>query len=232
MIATTRFSSVRLVAGVAAAALCCYMLSQWVAGERAALAKVDREIAREQDAIAKLTTEITTRSRLTQVESWNRQLALQAPRPGQYLDSGFQLASLYARDGKPQLELNPAVAPNQGPIQQASLQAPAPAPVVPAPAKIVPVASPAPAPIQMAAFHAAPKPKVSKPEVAPAEAPLLHTATFVRPKASRLEAHGDALVERAAFRPVNLLPASLLSSDIAGLAKAEQAKRVPKKTPE
>lgn len=206
----TRLSPVWQVAGIAAAALCCYLVSQWVASERAALAKVDRQIAAEQDGITKLTTEIATRSRFTQIEGWNRQLALQAPRPGQYMASGFQLASLYARDPRPALPLDPAVAAHPGPVQEVAYH-PAPA------AAPAPVAAPSRSPA------AAPTPRRPVPETAPpAPEPLLRTATFVRPKPSRLGDPAPA-VERVGYRPA----APLLSADIATLARDEQARRKP-----
>jgi hypothetical protein len=63
---------------------------------------------------------------------------------------------------------------------------------------------------------------------------MLHVASFVRPKASRLDGAAAPAVEQAAYRPAptSLLPVALLSSDIASLAKAEQAKRTPKKPAE
>ena len=238
----TRLSSVWQVAGVAAAALCCYLASQSVAAERAALVKVDRQITAEQDAIVKLTTEITTRSRLTQVESWNRQLALQAPRPSQYVASGVQLASLYAHDTQPQLPLDPAAAPNQGPVQMAAYtpvpatrspaaESPAPPPPSAAPHAIAPARSA----IVQVAYHAAVATPAKSPAAKPASAsttpdqPLLRAATFVRAKASRLDDTATPAIEHAAFRP---LPSALLSSDIASLAKAEQSKRQPSKPAE
>jgi len=247
----TRLSPVWHVAGVALAALGCYLVSQWVASERAALAKVDRQIVAEQDRIAKLSTEITARSRLTQIENWNRQLALQAPRPGQYVDSGFQLASLFAHDARPQLPLDPAAVPAAAsPIQHAALQAappaasPHPLPAI-APAPALPVQRPA---IVQAALHAAPVPAAVRPAVqqvalrAPAAAAnrakakaapvsllddtLFRSAAYVRPAANPLDAGSPAEV---AYRPS--APTSLLSADIAGLARAERS-RSARKRPE
>ena len=108
MIIATRLSAVWQVAGVAAAALCCYLVSQSVAAERASLEKVDRQIADTRDDIAKLQTEIGVRARMGQLESWNRNvLALQAPRPSQFVASGLQLAALYGHHGQPALQLDP-----------------------------------------------------------------------------------------------------------------------------
>ena len=161
----TRLSAVWQVAGVAAAALCCYLVSQSVAAERAGLDKVDRQIAAAHDDIAKLQTEIGVRARMGQIESWNRDvLALQAPRPSQFVASGVQLASLYGRKGAPALQLDPAIAAQQGSPTTVAYH-PAPTHAQPAPAAPIPVAP--------------------TPEVAPSQ-PLLRTATFVRPAPDRL----------------------------------------------
>ncbi len=225
----TRLSSVWQVAGVAAAALCCYLVSQSVAAERAGLTKVDREIARTQDDIARLNTELDTRGRMEQLESWNTQvLGLKAPRPTQFVSGGTQLVALFARNGRPALQLDPNIVAQQGDVTKVSYH-PAPA-VAPAP-----VAAPAPE-----------KPAPSAPSVdddAPAQ-PLLRTSTFVRPKPERLApdappvekaAYHPAAVEKVAYHPapahVRLASSSsssslssLLPSDIAGLAASERGK--------
>lgn len=130
-----RFRLVGWVAGCAGAALVCYMASQSVAAERSALTKVDSQIADTKADIARLDTEITARSRAGQVEHWNGVLALQAARPVQYVQSGFQLASLA---GGQRLPLDPQVT-GQIAVQAASLQVPAkPADAAP----VAPEASP------------------------------------------------------------------------------------------
>jgi hypothetical protein len=93
------FKPVGWVAGVAAAALSCYMLSLNVAAERAELAKLEwRIIAAKQD-IRELQTELGTRGRLQQLESWNANvLALSAPTSAQYLDNELTLARFEQRD--------------------------------------------------------------------------------------------------------------------------------------
>jgi len=193
----TRLSSVWQVAGVAAAALCCYLVSQSVAAERASLAKVDRQIASAEHEITKLKTEISTRSRMGQLESWNAVFALRAPRPAQVVSDGVQLVSLYGRhDGRPALPLDPAITAQQGPVDRVAYQKPAPS-------------APAPAPSHAAPAEAAPAP----------EQPLLRIATYVRPKVDRLASDADGPVSRAAYRP----GASLLPADIGILAAAEAA---------
>ena len=91
----TRFRSVYWVGGVAVAALGCYLVSQRVAAERLMLAHVETEIVAGQRSIRSLKTEIGTRAGLNQIERWNLEvLALQAPKPAQYVDSEVQLAAL------------------------------------------------------------------------------------------------------------------------------------------
>jgi hypothetical protein len=167
MIVATRLSAVWQVAGVAAAALCCYLVSQSVAAERAGLDKVDHQIAAAHDDIAKLQTEIGVRARMGQVESWNRDvLALQAPLPSQFVSSGVQLASLYGHKGTPALQLDSAIAAQQGSPTNVSYR-PVPAQAQSSPVPVAPMAA-APAP-----------------ETVPSQ-PMLRTATFVRPAPDRL----------------------------------------------
>ena len=88
------FKPVGWVAGVGAAALGCYMLSLNVAAERAELAKIEREIVMAKQDIRDLETELGTRGRMTQLESWNAEvLALSAPASKQFLQDEFRLAS-------------------------------------------------------------------------------------------------------------------------------------------
>jgi hypothetical protein len=168
MIVATRLSAVWQVAGVAAAALCCYLVSQSVAAERPRHDKVDHQIAAAHDDIAKLQTEIGVRARMGQIESWNRDvLALQAPRPSQFVASGVQLASLYGHKGTPALQLDPAIASQQGSPTNVAYH-PVPAQPQPTGAPAAPMAAPTP-------------------ESAPSQ-PMLRTATFVRPAPDRLGA--------------------------------------------
>lgn len=89
------FRSISMVAGVATAALGCYMISLRVAAERATLAGVETDIVLAQRDIRSLQTEIGTRGRLEQLEKWNAKvLALSAPAADQFLQGSFQLATL------------------------------------------------------------------------------------------------------------------------------------------
>lgn len=99
------FREVGWVAAVAGTTLACYMVNLQVASERAALEDVQNRIVLAQRDIRVLQTEIGTRGRLEQLESWNvRVLALSAPQAHQFLEGGFQLAALTA----PKREIDPA----------------------------------------------------------------------------------------------------------------------------
>jgi len=93
------FKPVGWVAGVATAALGCYMLSLQVAAERAELASIERRIIAARQDIRTLKTELGTRGRMTQLERWNAEvLALSAPTAGQFLDSEVRLARFDMRE--------------------------------------------------------------------------------------------------------------------------------------
>ncbi|WP_426265598.1 hypothetical protein [Sphingomonas sp. LHG3443-2] len=112
------FREVGWVAAVAGTALGCYMVSLKVASERAALEQVENKIVLAQRDIRVLQTEIGTRGRLEQLESWNvKVLALSAPQAQQFLEGEFQLATLAA----PTKKVDPAA-----PVVLASAPAPAP----------------------------------------------------------------------------------------------------------
>ncbi|WP_300972822.1 hypothetical protein [Sphingomonas sp. LHG3406-1] len=104
------------VAAVAGTALGCYMVSLKVASERASLEQVENRIVLAQRDIRVLQTEIGTRGRLEQLESWNvKVLALSAPQAHQFLEGEFQLATLAA----PKKTVDPAA-----PVVLASAPAP------------------------------------------------------------------------------------------------------------
>ncbi len=112
------FREVGWVAAVAGTALGCYMVSLKVASERAALEQVENRIVLAQRDIRVLQTEIGTRGRLEQLESWNvKVLALSAPQAQQFLEGEFQLATLAA----PKKKVDPTA-----PVVLASAPAPAP----------------------------------------------------------------------------------------------------------
>jgi hypothetical protein len=99
------FGSVIWAGAVAGAALGFYLVSLRVASERSALEDVETEIAMTQRDIRLLQTEIGTRGRLAQLERWNvRFIRLSAPTADQFVDGGFQLATLVKPAPKPAIE--------------------------------------------------------------------------------------------------------------------------------
>ena len=93
------FKPVGWVAAVAGAALGCYMLSLNVAAERAELAKLEWKIVMAKRDIRSLQTELGTRGRLQQLESWNANvLALSAPTSAQFLQDELTLARFDRRE--------------------------------------------------------------------------------------------------------------------------------------
>jgi hypothetical protein len=97
---TRRLRPIGWVAGVAGAALGFYLVSLQVAAERTALEGVERRIAVTHREIRQLETEFSARASLRQLEAYNNEvLALSAPKVGQYVSSGVQLASYSPAEG-------------------------------------------------------------------------------------------------------------------------------------
>ena len=112
------FGSVLWAGAVAGAALGFYLVSLNVASERAELEEVETRIALAQRDIRLLQTEIGTRGRLAQLERWNvKFIRLSAPTADQFVDGGFQLATLVAPPKKPAIEAPVVLA--SAPIEQA-----------------------------------------------------------------------------------------------------------------
>ena len=96
------FKSLFMAASVAGAALGCYLVSLNVASERAKLENVEGKIVTTQNDIRLLQTEIGTRGRLAQLERWNVGfIRLSAPTADQFLEGGFQLATMIKPAPKP-----------------------------------------------------------------------------------------------------------------------------------
>jgi hypothetical protein len=111
------FGPVVWAGAVAGAALGFYLVSLRVASERSALEDVETEIAMTQRDIRLLQTEIGTRGRLAQLERWNvRFIRLSAPTADQFVDGGFQLATLVKPIPKPAIEAQVILA--AAPVQQ------------------------------------------------------------------------------------------------------------------
>jgi len=99
------FGSVLSAGAVVGAALGFYLVSLRVASERAALEEVESRIALTQRDIRLLQTEIGTRGRLAQLERWNvKFIRLSAPNADQFVDGGFQLATLVTPRKTPAIE--------------------------------------------------------------------------------------------------------------------------------
>jgi hypothetical protein len=231
------FKPVGWVAGVAAAALSCYMLSLNVAAERAELKKLEWRIVAAKREIRTLQTELGTRGRLQQLESWNANiLALSAPTSDQFVDSEVTLArfdqSEKTIDQKATVQMAsaevgsavPAPAPRIGaPVHLASVSAPpmrAPSlvhqasvvlpeakPVVQVAAKVEPKPAAKPAP------EAKKKLAEAKPAAAPAKK-LAEAAAAPAPAKKLAEAKPAAPKKKA-------LIDDALVSDIRAAAKAE-----------
>ena len=115
------FGSVIWAGAVAGAALGFYLVSLRVASERSALEDVETEIAMAQRDIRLLQTEIGTRGRLAQLERWNvRFIRLSAPTADQFVDGGFQLATLVKPAPKPAIEAPVILA--SAPVQQSVVE--------------------------------------------------------------------------------------------------------------
>ena len=127
------FGSLISAGAVAGAALGFYLVSLRVASERAALESVESEIAMAQRDIRLLQTELGTRGRLAQLERWNvRFIRLSAPTADQFVDGGFQLATLVKPQARPAIEAPvvmasaPVLSPTQPQLGGGADQAPRP----------------------------------------------------------------------------------------------------------
>jgi len=95
MMMAARFRSVFWVAIASIAGLGCYLITQYVASERLALAHVERQVLRGKLAVRALQTELGARGSMAQLEQWNSEaLALAAPTAGQFVKGEAQLAML------------------------------------------------------------------------------------------------------------------------------------------
>jgi hypothetical protein len=111
------FGSVIWAGAVAGAALGFYLVSLNVASERAELEQVETKIALAQRDIRLLQTEIGTRGRLAQLERWNvKFIRLAAPTADQFVEGGFQLATMVAPNKKPVIEAPVVLA--SAPVEQ------------------------------------------------------------------------------------------------------------------
>jgi hypothetical protein len=168
------FKAVYMTGVVASAALGCYLISLKVASERAQLDGVESKISLAQRDIRLLQTEIGTRGRLAQLERWNANfIQLSAPQASQFVDGGFQLATLAKPADKPAID---------APVVYAA--APAPPPSAPVgtddseearPTAVVPPA-PARSPAEMMHVASYSRPIVAPPSPRPALSPPVAVA--------------------------------------------------------
>jgi hypothetical protein len=218
MIASS-FKSVGWVAGVGAAALGCYMLSLQVAAERADLAGVERRIVATQQAIRNLQTELGTRGRLTQLESWNADvLALAAPAAGQYVENDLMLARFETHNeelgGGAQIRMASAEIP-------ATLDAPQ-APATVRQAVAAPAATAAPV-VRRASLTTSAPAAVARTEAKPA--PVRTAATAAVEPAPR-----PAARQAAPIRAASLLDERTARA-LSDTARAERAARPDRRRP-
>ena len=175
------FGSVLWAGTVASAALGFYLVSLNVASERAELEDVENRIALAHRDIRLLQTEIGTRGRLAQLERWNvKFIRLSAPTADQFVEGGFQLATLAAPKRKPVIEAPVVLA--AAPSDQSIVQRPQMTSDAPEPGNGPGAASDM---MHVASYAlpkpAAPKPSTVKPQMFRPETPK---ATSTRPTGS------------------------------------------------
>lgn len=157
------FRSVYMAASVVGAALACYLVSLNVASERAKLEDVEEKIILAQRDIRVLQTEIGTRGRLAQLERWNaRFIRLAAPSADQFVEGGFQLASLARPDKQPAIDAPVvlAAAPAGDALSRPSVTSDSDQAAPPASAK------PGKSELMHQASYSAPEPAARKPDAA------------------------------------------------------------------
>ncbi|HTG38473.1 hypothetical protein [Sphingomonas sp.] len=135
----------------------CYLVSSWVAAERARVESLERAILSAKRDIRDLETEFQTRANLAQLEKWNGEvLALAAPRPDQYVAGEEALAQLhFAPVGEGAISPASYIVPAG--IADNRMQAAAPEPAAADPATPAPRPRGEAAPVALAAV-AAPSP--------------------------------------------------------------------------
>lgn len=187
------FRPVAWVAAVGVAALSCYMLSLQVASERAELASIERRIVATRQDIRQLQTELGTRGRLQQLETWNAEvMALSAPTAGQFLDSSVTLARFDTRE--------PAIDARAAEIRMASAALPA----APAPASAATIA-PRQAAVVQAVADDAPSLEPARPRVQRASMAVAQTPAAPAPRpAAAAPARPAPLLDDATLRALNV----------------------------
>ena len=223
------FQSVFMVGAVASAALGCYLISLRVASERASLEGVETKIVLAQRDIRLLETEIGTRGRLAQLERWNASaIQLSAPTVDQFVETGFQLATLAKPDVKLAVEV---------PVVLASAPAPqAPSPTSRATSDLDDGASaqvaPAPAPTRSASdmMHVASYERLQPKAVVPAP------KSVATPSAQKLKAAAGGpvatkITKTALADPLLPLPGTARKATSGAAGTATPAKPAAKPRP-
>jgi hypothetical protein len=193
----------------------CYLVSSWVAAERARVESLERSILSARRDIRDLETEFQTRANLAQLERWNGDvLALAAPRPDQYVASEEALAKLH---------FAPA---GEGAVRPASY-------IVPAGYAANTLPPPLPAPAAATPDAAQPKPAAPAEPAAPvrrAPAPVALAAAAPATPARALVTTKPAAKPLRKAQAVAMLDHSLLSDTTLGdLARGARAERTAKR---
>ena len=212
------FKSLFMAASVAGAALGCYLVSLNVASERAKLELVEGDIVTTQRDIRLLQTEIGTRGRLAQLERWNAGfIRLSAPNADQFLDGGYQLATMVKP--APKTVIGAPVVLASAPVEQGVTR---PATTNDSDTAVAPTTGKAPA--------ATPRP-------APSAADMIHVASYERPIVEARPAPVKPMAAKsAATKGVKIASldslAPLPKAKAAANAAAPGAVPAPKKTKE
>jgi hypothetical protein len=214
------FKSVIWVGAVGAAAIACYMVSLQVATERADLTRVESQIIAAKRDIRTLQTELGTRGRMSQLETWNAEvLALSAPTASQFLPDQVTLA----RFDQPETTLEERSA--QVRMASAEIAPEAPAAAVPVIRAAAPAAA-APQPmVRQASFTpdlpraAAPSAAEKRPAATFAPKPKVEQAKVDKPAAAK------ALASKSEAKPTKAAPAPAKKPD------AKTAAKLPAKAP-
>ncbi|HEX8582875.1 MAG TPA: hypothetical protein VF680_00510 [Allosphingosinicella sp.] len=209
------FKSVIWVGAVGAAAIACYMVSLQVATERADLTRVESQIIAAKRDIRTLQTELGTRGRMSQLESWNAEvLALSAPTASQFLPDQVTLA----RFDQPEMTLEERSA--QVRMASAETAPEAPAVAVPVIRANAPAAAVSPQPMVRQASFTPDLPRAAavvdgkKPEAKAAPKPKIEQAKADKPAAAKvLASKSEAKLTQAA-------PAAAKKPDAKTVAKA------------
>ncbi|HEY0087115.1 MAG TPA: hypothetical protein VGB65_14550 [Allosphingosinicella sp.] len=211
------FKSVIWVGAVGAAAIACYMVSLQVATERADLTRVELQIIAAKRDIRTLQTELGTRGRMSQLETWNAEvLALSAPTASQFLPDQVTLA----RFDQPAMTLEERSAQ----VRMASAETAPEAPAVPVPVirAAAPAAAASPQPMVRQASFTPDLPRAAavaekKPEAKAAPKPKIEQAKADKPAAAK------ALASKSEAKPTPPAPAKK--------ADAKTAAKIPAKAP-